>query len=267
MNINSSYTTIPNINDVQSTSLEKIGSSLAINSASDDASGLAISDALGLQKASLTQSIENMNSGIAMGNIAQSGIASQKELLENIHTETLKAMTATTSDEGREAIQKQISKYIDQYEQIASSTTYNGDTLLKTSGDITDDISIVGDETIIDMQKADTTSISDTMKTLMQSFSTDASSREAMLDIVNSGIDKLSSYASDFGSSANAMESSARNSISTEKEIAAANSTIADIDYSKEVSDFSKTNLLSQIGMIVQSQSNAVQSRNIALLS
>ena len=75
MNINSSYTSLPNINDVQSTSLEKIGSALAVNSASDDASGLAIADALGLQKTSLSQTIDNMNSGIAMGNIAQSGIS------------------------------------------------------------------------------------------------------------------------------------------------------------------------------------------------
>ena len=84
MNINSSYTSLQNINDLQSTSLEKIGTALAINKAADDASGLAIADALGLQKSSVSQSLENMNSGIAMGNIAQSGIASQQDILENL---------------------------------------------------------------------------------------------------------------------------------------------------------------------------------------
>ncbi len=267
MNINSSYTSLPNINDVQSTSLEKIGSALAINSASDDASGLAIADALGLQKTSLTQTIDNMNSGIAMGNIAQSGISSQKEILENIKTETLKAMNATTSQDGVDAIAEQISKYIDQYEQISNSTTYNGETLLKTAGDASDDLSIVGDESIIDMEKADTTSISDKLRTALSSFSNSRDDMANMLDVVDTGSTQLASYAADFAGAANAMESSARYSISTEKEIALAQSTILDIDYSKEVSDFSKSNIMAQVGMMVQSQANAIQNKNIDLLS
>ena len=61
MNIDSSYTSLQNVNDLQSTSLEKIGTALAINKASDNASGLAIADALGSQKSSVSQALENMN--------------------------------------------------------------------------------------------------------------------------------------------------------------------------------------------------------------
>ncbi|MEA2018935.1 MAG: flagellin [Campylobacterota bacterium] len=267
MNINSSYTSLQNINDVQSSSLEKIGTALAINKASDDASGLAIADALGSQKSSVSQSLENMNSGIAMSNIAQSGISSQKELLENIKTETLKAMNGTTSPEGREAIQQQISKYVDQYESIASSTTYNGTSLLKASGDSSDDISITDVDSTIEMEKADTTSISDTLKSFLGDFTTNPTSMQNMLNAVDQGMTKLATYASDFGSASNAMESSARNSISTEVELAKAQSTILDIDYSKEISDFSKTNIMSQMGYVMQTQANANQQRNIDLLS
>ncbi len=264
MNINSSYTGLNPVSDLQSTSLERIGSSQAINSASDDASGLAIADALGLQKSSLTQTIENMSSGIAMGSIAQSGLASQKEILENIKTETLKAMNGTTSQEGKDAIEQQISKYIEQYEQVANSTTYNGETLLKTHGDISDELSIVGDETIIDMEKSDTTSISDKLKAFMSDFANNGAS---ILETVDAGLNQLSEYQSDFGSAVNAMESNARNAISTEKEMASAMSTILEIDYSKEITDFSKSNIMAQIGMIATTQANAVQSRNISLLS
>jgi flagellin len=267
MNINSSYTSLPNINDVQSTSLEKIGSALAVNSASDDASGLAIADALGLQKTSLSQTIDNMNSGIAMGNIAQSGISSQKELLEDIRTETLKAMNGTTSEEGVNAITNQISKYIDQYEQISNSTTYNGETLLKTSGDTSDDLSIVGDESIINMEKADTTSISDQLRSALSTFTNSKDDMANMLNVVDTGSTQLASFAADFSGATNAMESNARYSISTEKEIALSQSTILDIDYSKEVSDFSKTNIMAQIGMMAQSQAYAIQSKSIDLLS
>jgi flagellin len=130
-----------------------------------------------------------------------------------------------------------------------------------------DDISIVENESTIAMEKSDTLSISDTLKSLMTDFTTNPNSMTSMLNTIDQGITQLGSFQSDFGSSSNAMASSARYSISTEKEIASAQSTIMDIDYSKEVSSFSKTNLLSQIGLIMQSQANAIQGKNISLLT
>jgi flagellin len=208
-----------------------------------------------------------MNSGIAMSSIAQGGISSQKDILENIKTETLKAMNGTTSEEGKAAIADQISKYIEQYDKIAESTKYNGQELLKTKGDSTDDLSIATDSSIIEMSKADTASISDRLKSFMADFATNPDSMNDIIATVDNGIDQLASYASDFGSAMNSFASNARNSMTTEKEVATAQSTIMDIDYAKEVSNFSKTNLQSQIGLIMQTQANAVQSRNINLLS
>jgi len=267
MNINSSYVNAYDISGIQQNSLERIGSALAINKASDDPSGLAIGSALGVEKSSLSQAVENMNSGIAMSNIAQGGLSEQKNILDNIKTETLKAMNGTMNDSDRDIIANQINKYIEQYDNIANSTSYNGNSLLKTDGTSSDDISIVDHESTIDMEKSDTLSISDSLKTFMSDFSTNPNSRTTLLTVLDQGIDQLASFQSDFGSAANAMESSARNSISTEVQIASAQSTIMDIDYSKEVSDFSKNNLLSQIGLVMQSQANAIQGRNISLLT
>ncbi|MGB3751313.1 MAG: flagellin [Arcobacteraceae bacterium] len=267
MNIDSSYVNAYDISGLQQNSLEKIGSALAINKASDDPSGLAIGTSLGVEKSSLSQAVENMNSGIAMSNIAQGGLSSQQDILQNIHTETLKAMNGTMNEDDKDIIAQQINTYIEQFDTIANTTTYNGTTLLKTDGSTNDDISIVDKEATISMEKSDTLSISDTLKSLMSDFTTNPDSVTSMLDILDQGMNELASFQSDFGSAANAMESSARNSISTEKEIATAQSTIMDIDYSKEVSSFSKTNLLTQIGLMMQTQANAVQGRNISLLS
>ena len=267
MNINSSYVNAYDISGIQQNSLEKIGSALAINSASDDASGLAIGSALGVEKSSLSQSVENMNSGIALSNIAQAGLSSQKDILESIKTETLKAMNGTMSQSDREIIGQQINKYIEQYDNIANSTTYNGNPLLKTDGTSSDDISIVDMESTIDMEKSDTLSISDSLKSFMSDFSTNSDSRTSLLTTLDQGISQLATFQSDYGSAANVMESSARNAISMETEMASAQSTIMDIDYSKEVSSFSKNNLISQMGLIMQSQANAIQGRNISLLT
>jgi flagellin len=264
---NTSYINLNNINNTSSSTLEKIASGLAINKASDDASGLAIADKLGVQKSSISQSLDNFSSGIAMSNIAQDSISEQKSLLENIKTETLKAMNGTTSTEGREAIAEQINKYIDQYEQIADQTNYNGEKLLKTSGDASDDLSIVGEDSIVELEKADTTSISDKLKSLMSDFVSNPSSMDEMLTVVDEGMDQLASFASDYGSASNSLESMARNYMTAQTNIDNAQSQIQDADISKMVTEFSKTNLQSQLGHLVQSQANAVQNRVVSLLS
>jgi len=267
MNIDSSYINAYNIGEVNQTSLERLGTAQAINKASDDVSGLTAVSQLSSEKSSLSQVVENMNSGIAMSNIAQTGLAQQTEILENIKVETLKAMNGTMNQDDKDIIAGQISKYIQQFENVADTTSYNGSSLLKTTGDTSDDISIVDHDSTIEMEKVDTQSISNTLKSLVKDFATNANSATSLLNTLDQGIVQLGEKASEFGSASNVMISSARNSISTEKEIATAQSTVMDIDYNKESSSFNKTNLLSQIGLMMQSQANAIQGKNISLLS
>ena len=122
MNIDSSYVNAYDISGIQQNSIEKLGNALAINKASDDPAGLSIGTELGVERSSISQSIDNINSGIALSNIAQSGLSEQKELLTNIKEQTLKASNGTLNDEDRGIIAEQINKYIEQYENIANST-------------------------------------------------------------------------------------------------------------------------------------------------
>jgi len=108
MNIDSSYVNAYDISGIQQNSIERLGSALAINKASDDPSGLAIGSSLGVEKSSLTQAIENMNSGIVMSNIAQSGLSSQQSILKDIHTQALKAMNGTMNEDDKNIIAQQI---------------------------------------------------------------------------------------------------------------------------------------------------------------
>lgn len=267
MNIDSSYIGNYGVDSLNQTSLERIGTALEINKASDNSAGLEIVGELRSEQNALSQSLKNMNSGIAMSNIAQSGLSSQQELLENIKTETLKAMNGTMNEDDKNIVAQQINKYIEEFDAISQSTSYNGTSLLQTKNDSSDDISIVDERSTIELEKSDTSSISESLKALMGDFTTNLASQTSLLNTVDQGINQINSFASDFGSASNAMMSSASNSISTEKEYAQSQSTVMDIDYSNEVSSFSKTNLMSQVGLMMQSQANAMQGRSIALLS
>lgn len=267
MNIDSSYVNAYNVSDISQTSLDKIENTLGVNKTSDSSSDLTVDTNFDITKNSVSHAVINMNNGIAMSSIAQSGLSQQEEILEEIRTQTLDSINNPLDAQEKDVIAQEIGGAVQRYENIANTTTFKGVSLLKTQGNTSDDISVTDETNIIPMEKADTLSISDTIKSLLTDFSTNEDTQTSMLNTVNEGLTQLGNFKDDYQNATNAMISSARNSISTEQEIASSNSTVSKIDYSKEVASFSKTNLLSQIGHIMQTQANAVQGRNINLLS
>ena len=112
-------------------SLEKLSTGLRINKASDDASGLAIADKLRTQATSINQGIANGNSAVTLLQIADKSMAEQSNILDTIKSKLIQANTATTSADGRESIRKDISKLLNQLDNIAKQTNYNGTSLLQ----------------------------------------------------------------------------------------------------------------------------------------
>ena len=119
-----------NTNKAISSALEKLSTGLRINSAADDASGLAIADKLRTQVSSINQGIKNGNSAVSLLTIADKAMNEQSKILDTIKTKLIDANTASTSDTGREAIRKEVGKLLEQLDNIASQTNYNGRSLL-----------------------------------------------------------------------------------------------------------------------------------------
>ncbi len=120
-----------NTNKSIANSLEKLSTGLKINKASDDASGLAIADKLRTQVTSINQGIANGNSAVALLQIADKSMAEQSNILDTIKAKLIQANTDTTSADGREAIRKDIAKLLEQLDNIAEQTNYNGNVLLQ----------------------------------------------------------------------------------------------------------------------------------------
>ena len=120
-----------NTNNSIASSLEKLSTGLKINKASDDASGLAIADKLRTQVTSINQGISNGNSAVALLQIADKSMAEQSKILDTIKSKLIQANTATTSNDGRTAIAKDVTKLLEQLNNIAEQTNYNGTNLLQ----------------------------------------------------------------------------------------------------------------------------------------
>src|SRR5574344_299549 len=120
-----------NTNRSISSSLEKLSTGLKINKASDDASGLAIADKLRTQVTSINQAVSNGNSAVALLQIADKSMAAQSKILDTVKAKLIQANTDTTSDDGRAAVLKDVTKLLGQLDNIAVQTNYNGTNLLQ----------------------------------------------------------------------------------------------------------------------------------------
>ncbi len=111
-------------------SLQKLSSGLRINSAKDDASGMAIADSLRSQANTLGQAIRNANDGMGIIQIADKAMDEQVKVLDTIKTKAAQAAQDGQTETTRKAIQADINRLIESLDNIAATTSYNGLTLL-----------------------------------------------------------------------------------------------------------------------------------------
>lgn len=265
MEINSLSSNLNSVNNAQNNSVERLSSGTKINQASDDASNLFISEALKLQRSDLSQSLQNLNQGIALTRIASDGLDSQKEILEQISTKLIQANTDTTSSDGKDAIKQEVSKLVDQFKNISESTKFNDQKLITPDGG-SETLDISTSDDTLSIVIPNTGAIADELKTLINNTDFSSGDLSAIVDRVDLAVDEVNDTQSNFASTESQLESSARNTISEQVNLAKASSSIVDVDFGKEVTDFSKSNILTQLGYLVSTQANAAQEQNVKLL-
>lgn len=266
-------------NNVSSrSSLEKLSSGLRVNAASDDASGLVIADKLRTQKNSLEQGIDNANSAVAMMQIADKAMAEQSNILDIVKVKLVQATTATTTDEGRSSIAKDINKLLIQLDAIASQTNYNGVNLLQstqTNSSATASLSFqVGERSNNTIStagsvQANTSGLSNLsgIKTVVATGAISAAQARGAMAQVDEAISELNVYRADFGSTQSQIESATRSLLVASTNIATAESVIRDVDYASETANFNKVNVIIGASSYAQSQANAMSQNVLQLLS
>ncbi|NPA74196.1 MAG: flagellin, partial [Epsilonproteobacteria bacterium] len=110
--------------------LERLSTGLRINKAADDASGLAIADSLRTQANGLGQAIRNANDGINVVQTADGALDEYTNIINTIRTKAIQAASDGQNADSRLAIQKDIDRLLEEAQNIASTTSFNGQTLL-----------------------------------------------------------------------------------------------------------------------------------------
>jgi len=115
------------------TSLQRLSSGLRINSAKDDAAGLAIATRMTSQINGLSQASQNANDGISMSQTAEGGMSTISDNLQRMRSLAVQAANGSNSTSDRQSIQAEISQLQSQINQVATQTQYNGTNLLDGS--------------------------------------------------------------------------------------------------------------------------------------
>jgi len=108
------------------TSIQRLSSGLRINSAKDDAAGLAISDRMTSQINGMTQATRNANDGVSMAQTAEGALSSSGDILQRVRQLAVQSSNASNTSSDRQALQTEVTQLGSELNRIAQTTSFNG---------------------------------------------------------------------------------------------------------------------------------------------
>jgi len=112
------------------TSIQRLSSGLRINSAKDDAAGLAISDRMNSQIRGMNQAVRNANDGVSMAQTAEGALSSSGDILQRVRELAVQSSNASNTSSDRQALQTEVTQLSSELNRIATTTSFNGQNLL-----------------------------------------------------------------------------------------------------------------------------------------
>lgn len=240
--------------------LTKLSSGSRINSAADDASGMAIADTMSAQVRGLGQAIQNSNNAIGMVQIADGAMQEYSNILGDVRQLTLQAGSSILNHSNRENIQNEINGLLSSANNIINTTSYNGINLLSGDGEFSFQTGANGGDNI-DVDFGNASSLLPSVDVLSTQGIEDS------LKNIDDALEASGIIRTDLGAGQNALESNIRNISVSQVNITSSESQIRDLDFAKESADFNKNNLLDQIGAFALAQKNISQANILNLFN
>jgi flagellin len=260
------------------TSLQRLSSGLRVNSAKDDAAGLAISERLNAQVRGSNVAIRNANDGISLSQTAEGALAKVTDSLQRMRELAVQARNATNTNADKDSLDKEFGELSKEIQRVLGGTTFNGRAILATdSGTQTFQVGAnVTSNDRIDVittnmtTSTDITTVAGTDNTGAGRAVIDNTATGTTIDTVIGNIDTaintVSSERANLGAAQNRMDQVISNlQISVENQ-SAAKSRITDADFAQETANLSRASILQQAGNAMIAQANQIPSQVLSLL-
>ena len=244
--------------------LEKLSSGRRINSAADDAAGLAVLSKLEAALSGKEQAIRNAADGQGLLHTAEAGAAEVSNILHRMRELAVQAANGTHSIAGREALQSEADQLTAEINRIADNTSFNGQTPLSGANvDLQVGASV---EERINVNIEGVRSSDLQLDTGQISFDTSANARESMVTI-DQAIEKVNSVRSDIGATVNRLSTSIDHLSHAAKNTKIAAGRASDADIENETTRRAKSQILTQSSIAISAQGNASKGMILRLIS
>jgi flagellin len=247
-------------------SFQKLSSGFRVNSASDDAAGLAVSESMKSQIRSYTVAERNAGDAISMAQTAEGSLGEVHDILGRMRELAVQGANGSLTDTDRGYLNTEFGALQSEITRIQGSAKFNGVSLLNaTSAQVKFQVGLNN----VSSDQIDVTFGGVTLTTVSTNASANvakASGALKALASIDTAIGSVSSYRSKFGSAMNRLDVATSNIQTMRLNISAANSRIRDVDVATETSNLSKNQVLTQAGASILAQTNQLPQMAFGLL-
>jgi flagellin len=247
------------------TSMERLSSGMRINSAKDDAAGLAISNRLNSQVRGLEVGMRNANDAISIAQIAEGAMQEQTNMLQRMRDLVVQSENGANSADDLTALKSEMDQLATEIDNIGKTTAFGNTKLMtgdfSTNGGKNFQVGHQNGENVtIKVLKTDKTSLS------ISSLNATSANRKSSLATIDKAIKTIDTQRADLGAVQNRLAHNISNSANTQANVADAKSRIVDVDFAKETSQMTKNQVLQQTGSAMLAQANQIPQIALSLL-
>ncbi|WP_343613378.1 flagellin [Novosphingobium sp.] len=264
-----------------SQAMTRLSTGKRINSASDDAAGLAIATSMTSQINGMNQGIKNANDGISLAQTAEGSLTEVTNMLQRVRELAVQSASGTYSSSDRDQMQAEVTSLTGQIKNVLTSTTFNGVELFSTTSgsNLTFSIQAGANHNAADVVSISSVGIDGTqlVSTLasgagfqvsdtVSGDGTGIANANTTIDNVDTVLKQVATVNANFGAGQSQLQSAVNNMTNNVTNLSAARSRIEDTDYSAESTAMAKAQILSQASTAMIAQANQSQQNVLTLL-
>ena len=259
------------------TAMEQLSTGRKINSAADNASGLAISARMTSQIRGLDQAVRNANDAVSMVNTAEGALDEINDMLQRIRELAVQSGTGTTSSNDRVYIDAEFDHLIAEIERVSANTEWNGRAIM--AGAAGGAATVSGVTYQVGMDPSQTIAVnfgnmaSDATMASLNGFGLDATTvasaiakASRVITAADVAIEAVSTQRATFGAVSNRLEHAIDNLTNVMTQSEASRSRILDTDYAASTSELARTQIIQQAGTAMLAQANQLPQTVLTLL-
>jgi flagellin len=249
-----------------SDSMQRLSTGKRINSAKDDAAGLAISNSMNAQILGMQQGIRNANDGISMAQTGEGALTEVTNMLQRVRELAVQSSSGTYQAADRTNMQQEVSSLQNQISSVLTNTNFNGNTLFSTTAGSNLSLTIQAGANATDTVTLNSTAIDGTNISATALDVTSVANAQTTMANVDKALTDVNATNASLGAGESQLQSAVNNLTGVSTNLSDAKSRIMDTDYSTETMAMAKAQILSQASTAMIAQANQSQQNVLSLL-